>query len=379
VSELALAIILLTGTGLLLRSFDRLQRIEPGIETGNLLTLAVRLRDQNPAFFAQTLERIRALPGVRGAALTTQLPVTGRGMGAWFNRLDRPLPPGVKPTGVPYRVVTPDYFTTVGMTLRAGRLLGASDTRESPAVVVNEALVKAYYPNENPIGKDVYLGAPDNRLFDHGPIVGVVSDTRDAGLGSDPLPTVYMTLAMMPALRQLSYVIRTDGNPSAVLGSTRAIIRAADATVPVRDVRTMDEILGSALAPARWSLFLLGAFAAVAVVIALLGVFGLLSYLVTQSAREFGIRMALGATPEVVRSMVVRRAAVLVSIGLVIGLGSAVLLTRFMTSLLYEVAPTDPLTFGLVAAGMVVAALLASYLPALRATRVDPAIALRAE
>jgi len=379
VSELALAIVLLTGTGLLLRSFDRLQRVDPGIKADNLLTFATKVRDRNSAFFPQTLERIRALPGVRNAALVSQLPITGRGMGAWLNRLDRPLPPGVKPSGEAYRVVTPEYFATVGISLRNGRLLSASDTKDAPAVVVNEALVKKYYPNENPLGKEIYLGAPDNRLFDHGPIVGVVSDTRDGGLGNDALPVVYMTLAMSPGVSQLSYVIRTEGNPSAVMSGAREIIRGADATVPIRDIQTMDEILGAALAPARWSLFLLGVFAGIAVVIALLGVFGLLSYLVTQSTREFGIRIALGASPHAVRSMVVRRALALVGIGLAGGLAGAAVLTRFMNALLYDVSPTDPLTFFLVAAAMAAAALLASYLPARRATRVDPMVALRAE
>jgi putative ABC transport system permease protein len=300
-------------------------------------------------------------------------------MGAWLNRLDRPLPPGVKPSGEAYRVVTPEYFATVGISLRSGRLLSASDTKDAPAVVVNEALVKKYYPNENPIGKEIYLGAPDNRLFDHGPIVGVVSDTRDGGLGNDALPVVYMTLAMSPGVSQLSYVIRTEGNPAAVMSGAREIIRGADATVPIRDIQTMDEILGAALAPARWSLFLLGVFAGIAVVIALLGVFGLLSYLVTQSTREFGIRIALGASPHAVRSMVVRRALALVGTGLAGGLAGAAVLTRFMNALLYDVSPTDPLTFFLVAAAMAAAALLASYLPARRATRVDPMVALRAE
>jgi putative ABC transport system permease protein len=371
--------VLLIGTGLLLRSFARLQRVEPGIATAPMLTFGVNVRDRNPSFFPQSLERIRALPGVHGAALVSQLPITGRGIGAWFNRIDRPLPPGVKPSGEAYRVVTADYFSTVGIALRAGRLLNSGDTRAAPAVVINEALAKKYYPNENPLGKEIYLGAPDNRLFDHGPIVGVVSDTRDAGLGSDPLPIAYMTLAMLPSWPQLSNVIRTDDNPAAVMSGARTIIRSLDPSLPIREVRTMEDILGEALAPARWSLFLLGIFAAIAVVIALLGVFGVLSFLVTQSTREFGIRIALGATPGVVRRMVVARALVLISIGLVAGLGGAYALTRFMKTLLYEVSPTDPLTFAAVAAAMVVAAIVASYLPARRATRVDPVIALRAE
>jgi ABC-type antimicrobial peptide transport system permease subunit len=258
-------------------------------------------------------------------------------------------------------------------------LLASSDTRETPAVVINEALAKKYYPNENPIGKQIYLGAPDNRLFDSAPIVGVVSNTRDAGLGSDPLPTVYMTLAMLPSWPQLSYVIRTTDSPAAVMSSARTIIRSLNPALPIRDVRTMEELVGEALAPARWSLLLLGIFAGIAVVIALLGVFGVLSYVVSQSTRELGIRIALGATPGAVRSLVMRRALVLVALGLTAGLFGATLLTRFMKTLLYEVSPTDPMTFVGVTAAMVAAAVLASYLPARRATRVDPVVALRAE
>jgi putative ABC transport system permease protein len=379
VSELALAMVLLIGTGLLLRSFALLQGVRPGVVTENVLTFAVRVRDRNPSFFPQTVERIRALPGVRSAGLTSQVPITGRGIGAWFNRLDRPLPPNVKPSGEAYRVVTPEFFATMGIPLRVGRLLASSDTRETPAVVINEALAKKYYPNENPIGKQIYLGAPDNRLFDSAPIVGVVSNTRDAGLGSDPLPTVYMTLAMFPSWPQLSYVIRTTGSPAAVMSSARTIIRSLNPALPIRDVRTMEELVGEALAPARWSLLLLGIFAGIAVVIALLGVFGVLSYVVSQSTRELGIRIALGATPGAVRSLVMRRALVLVALGLTAGLFGATLLTRFMKTLLYEVSPTDPMTFVGVTAAMVAAAVLASYLPARRATRVDPVVALRAE
>ncbi len=171
---------------------------------------------------------MRALRGVTNAAVVTTLPVSGRGIGAWFNRIDRPLPDNVQPTGEAYRVVTPDYFTTVGIRLVSGRLLNQDDRKEAPAIVVNEALVKKYYPGENPIGKPVYLGAPDNRLFQQAPIVGVVSDTRDLGLGSDPVPTVYMPLAVMPSWPFFSYVVRTTGNPATLMPDVRRIVRELD-------------------------------------------------------------------------------------------------------------------------------------------------------
>jgi predicted permease len=379
VGEVALAMMLLVGAGLLLRSFDRLLRVDPGVRREQLLTFSVRLPHSDPTFFPRALERIGALPGVRSAAIVSQLPVTGRGIGAWFNRIDRPLPAGMSPTGEAYRVVTPEYFETVGISLRRGRALESADTRDAPAVVVNEALVSKYYRGEDPLGKAIYLGAPDNRLFREAPIVGVVSDTRDGGLGTDPLPTVYIPLAVMPRWPAFSFVVRTRQNPSGVITGARAAIRALDPTLPVRNVETMDEVLSTAVAPARWSTTLLGVFAGVALVIAVLGVFGVLTYIVTQRTRELGIRIALGAAPGQVRRMVVTRGLGLVACGIVLGLIGAALLTRFMGTLLYGVTATDPLTYGGVAALLAAAAALASYLPARRATRVDPMLALRAE
>ena len=381
VSELALAMILLAGAGLLLRSFDLLRRVNPGVNTERILTFsaAVRGRGQNPTFFPSTLERIRALPGVQAVSLASQLPISGRGSGAWFNRIDRPLPDGVHPTGTAYRVVTPEYFTTVGQGLKLGRFLETSDRPEAPGIVINEALAKVYYPGENPLGKPVYLGAPDNRLFDHAPIVGVVADTHDAGLGSDPIPTVYIPFALMPSWPVFSYVIRTVGDPTSLVAASRQFIHDADPGIPVRNVRTLDAVVSAAVAPARWSTTLLGVFASVALLIAGLGVFGVLSFIVTQRTRELGIRIALGASSTSVRGLVVGRAMLLVSIGVVVGLAGAFALTRFMSTLLYGVTPTDPLTFAGVAGVLLAAAAVASYLPARRATRVDPIIALRAE
>ena len=379
VSELALAMVLLTGAGLLLRSFALLQRVDPGFTADRILTFDVSRRDGDASFFPTSLERIRVLPGVRSAAVVSQLPVTGRGIGAWFNRLDRPLPPDVKPTGEAYRVVTPEFFATIGLPLKRGRALTVDDRRERPAVVINEALARKYFDGEEPLGKEIYLGAPDNRLFDRATIVGIVGDTRDAGLGSDPLPTVYIPLAVMPGWPSFSYVVRTTGTPTAVAGLARAAIRALDPTVAVRNVRPFDAVLAESVAPARWSTTLLGVFAAVALVMAALGVFGVLSFVVTQRTRELGIRIALGAAPASVRRMVVRQGLGLAAAGLALGLAGAFALTRLMSSLLYGVAPTDPITYAGVAAMLVGIAAVASWIPALRATRVDPIIALRAE
>ncbi|HSA57042.1 MAG TPA: ABC transporter permease [Gemmatimonadaceae bacterium] len=379
VSELALAMMLLIGAGLLLRSFDLLLRVDPGVRSEQVLTFSVRLPTENRAFFPQSLERIRALPGVRSAAVTSQLPVSGRGIGAWLNLVDRPFPPGMKPTGEAYRVVSPGYFETMGIALRRGRLLRETDRIDAPVVVINEALARKYYPGEDPIGRPIYMGAPDNRLFEQGTIVGVVSDTRDAGLGTDALPAVYIPLAVMPAWPAMNYVVQTRGDPTGLIAATRAVIRALDPSLPVRNVRTMDDVVNTALAPARWSSALLGTFAGVALVIAVLGVFGVLSFVVTQRTRELGIMIALGATPEQVRRLVLRRGLVLTVSGLVLGALGALGLTRFMGTLLYGVTATDTATYVGVAAVLLGASVLASYLPARRATRVDPILALRAE
>ena len=379
VTEIALAMVLLTGAGLLLRSFALLQRVDPGVRSDHVLTFSVRLSRDDKTFFPRSIERMRALPGVRSAALVSQLPVSGRGIGAWFNRIDRPLPAGTNPTGEAYRVITPGYFETMGIALRRGRAIATTDTRDAPVVVVNEALVRKYYRGEEPLGKRIYLGAPDNRLFREASIVGVVSDTRDVGLGRDPLPTVYIPFAVMPGWPAFSYVLRTQQDAAALIASARSTIRELDPTLPVRDVASMDDVLSTAVAPARWSTTLLGVFAGVALVIAVLGVFGVLSFVVTQRTRELGIRIALGAAPAQVRRLVVRRGVVLVVIGVAAGIVGAMLLTRFMGSLLFGVAATDPVTYAAVAALLVGAALLASYLPARRATRVDPILALRAE
>jgi len=379
VSELGVAMVLLIGAGLLLRSFELLQRVNPGIRPEHVLTFSVRLPSANPNFFPQSIERIRALPGVQSAALTSQLPVSGPGIAAGFARLDKANPASAKAAVEAYRVVTPQFFATVGISLRRGRLLEPADPAESPVVVVNEALVRRYYPNEDPLGKPIYMGAPDNRLFPRGTIVGVVSDTRDDGLGSEPLAIVYIPLSVMPKWPMMSYVVRTAGDPTSVVSAARAVIRELDSNLPIRNVQTMNDVLATAVAPARWSSTLLGVFAGVALVIAILGVFGVLSFVVTQRTREIGIRIALGATPGHVRRMVVTRALGLATLGLALGLVGALWLTRFMESLLYGVTATDPLTYGAVATMLVLTAVLASYLPARRATRVDPISALRAE
>lgn len=380
VSELALAVVLLAGAGLLLRSFALLQRVDPGFPTERLLTFSVTARDAAPGFLDASLDRIRALPGVRDAAIISQLPVTGWGNGAWFNMYDRPVGANETPPAVAYRVASPGYFTTTGIPLRRGRLTTMEDRLDNhPSVLINEALARQYWPDGDPIGREIYLGAPDNRIFPRATIVGIIGDTKDAGLSTDALPTVFIPTGMMPTWPSFSYIIRTAVDPSTLATPVRAEIRALAASMPIRNMRTMDQILSSAVGPARWSMTLLGMFAGMALVLAGVGIFGVLSFTVAQRTRELGIRMALGAAPRAVRLMVLAQGMALAITGVVLGLAGALALTRLMSSMVYGVRTTDPLTYGGVALVLVGVAGLASYLPARRATQVSPMVALRSE
>jgi predicted permease len=380
VSELALAVVLLAGAGLLLRSFALLQRVDPGFPTGRLLTFSVTARNAPPGFLDASLQRIRTLPGVSNAAITSQLPITGRGIGAWFNMFDRPVAPGETPPAVAYRVASPEYFATTGIPLRRGRLTTIDDRLDNhPSVLINEALAKQFWPDGDPVGRDIYLGAPDNRIFPRATIVGIVGDTKDAGLNADALPTVFIPSGMMPTWPFYSYIIRTAVDPSSLAPAVRQEIRALDASIPIRDMQTMDQILATSVGPARWSMTLLGLFAGMALLLAGIGIFGVLSFTVAQRTRELGIRMALGASARAVQRMVLAQGLVLATIGVVLGIMGALAVTRLMSTMVYGVQTTDPLTYGAVAIVLIGVASLASYLPARRATEVSPLVALRTE
>ena len=381
VAELAIALMLLIGAGLLVRSFSRLLAVNTGFATERLLTLQMNVgRDQSVQMVEQSLQRIRALPGVRAASVTSVLPVTGRFSGAWFNILDRPLPATETPPAEAYRVVSPEYFSTMGIPLVRGRFPTADDRLDhAPAVVVNQALAKRYWPNEDPIGKQVRLGAPENYLNPPSTIVGIVGDTPDGGLNAPPLAAVFMPHAVAPWWTFFTFVVRTSGPPEVVTASVRRELRALFPTTAIRNVRTMDVVLHESVAPARVSMRLIGAFAIVALITAALGVFGVLSFIVSQRTRELGIRMALGAAPSDLRRMVVAYGGRLAIAGLLIGLVGSFALTRLISSMLFGIEPTDPATFATVSAVLLGIGLLASWVPARRATRIDPIAALRSD
>ena len=385
-AEVALATMLLVGAGLLARSFVALQRVDPGIRTERLLTFGITLPNgrypvpSKPEALQRALETLQRLPGVESAAAISRLPVTGRGIGAWLNIIGRPPGDGRDPDSVPYRVVTPNYFRAAGVKLVRGRLLDDRDERAGGAVIIDEALARLHWRGEDPIGREIVLGAmPDYVLFPRGRIVGIVSDVKQLGLGADPPGMVYVPHRVTPFWGTFSIMVRTSGDPRAVLTDIRRSMQAFDPLLPLANVRTMDDILAESTAPTRMPMMLLGAFAAMAVGLAVLGVFGVLAYSVNRRRRELGIRVALGAGASSVRRLVLRDGLRPAAAGIVLGVLGALALSGLLEGLLYGVKPADPATIAAVAALLFACAAVASYLPARRATHVDPVVVLRSE
>jgi putative ABC transport system permease protein len=385
ISELALALMLLVGAGLLARSFGRLIDVPPGFRAERLLTFTASLppaKYSTPAerstFFEQAAERLEGLPGVISVTLTTTLPVAGRGNGAWFNMLDRPVPANETPPGVPNRTVRANYFQAIGIPVRKGRYFTKDDRLDGTrAVIISESVARRFWPNEDPIGRRIYMGAPDNRVVPDSEIVGVVADVKQTGLDEARPEAVYVPHGLVPSITSFTFAIRTSTDPTSLAPAARSVIQQMDPGVPLVRMQTMEAILARATAPARSSMVLVGSFAGIALALAIVGVFGVLSYTVTQRATEIGIRMALGASAGSVKLMVLRQGMVAVLAGVAVGFAGAVLLTRLMATLLFGVTPTDPATFAAVSFLLTGIAAGASYIPARRATRVDPVGVLR--
>ncbi len=381
VSEVALALVLLAGAGLLLRSFVRLARVDSGVDTRNVLTVDVRLPrgryapPRQVAFFDELVTRLRALPGVRAAAGIYPLPLSGAEEGASFVVDGRPAAPDERVLAGP-RFVSPGYFETMGIPVVRGRGFRDSDGREaSPTLVINEAMARTYWPSGDPIGQRLaFSGVSGPRVWRE--IVGVISDVHHSGLDRPSPPEVYCPFAQFPG-PGLTLVLRTNGAPRDLVASVEAAVRSIDADQPITNVRTMDELLARSVAPRRFPLLLLGTFAGLALVLAAVGIYGVMSYLVAQRRHEIGIRMALGAEARDVRRLVVGQGMKLVLIGLALGAAGALVLTRVLQGLLFAVSATDPVTFVAVALLLVLVALAACWIPARRATRIDPLAALR--
>lgn len=388
VVELALAVVLLHGAGLLLNSFARLTQVDPGFRAEGAVALSLDLpsirygsAEQIASFYRELIGAIRQQPGVSSVGAISRLPI--RMPGSYSSRFEfegREWP-GQEQPAISARIVTPDYFQAVGMTVIRGRGIGEQDGRPGSAVlVINQAAVARFFPTDDPIGRRLarFTYDPLEEAADVYTIVGVVSDVRSRELGEAPQPQAYFSHAQVP-LAQMSMIVRTAGDPLAHAASIRGAIAALDRNIAIPPVRTLDEIVSESLDRPRFVATLLGVFSAIALLLAAVGIFGLVSFAAAQRTHEFGVRIAVGASPRDLLVSIVRGAFTLVVVGLALGAGGALLLTRALAGLLYGVSPNDPATFALVAATLAMTAVVAAIVPAWRAAAVNPVTALRAE
>ena len=385
VAEVALSLVLLTGAGLLIRSFMRLQNIDPGFRAEGVFTARVSLPaaryatpEQAFALFQNAVARVQQLPGVENAAAISFLPLAGPGIGTSFYRADRPAPPDGQQPSAEVRPVTPNFFKTMGIPHRAGRDIADTDRADSPLVaVVSEELVRRVFSGEEALGKrlQVAIGPRQGMNVE---IVGVVGNIKFASLDAETRPAVFIPMPQL-SIGLATLVARTDLHPLSLSNSVGAAVRSIDPELPLADVRSMEQVVDATLARPRTIAVLLTAFASIALVLAAVGVYGVMAYSVSQRTREIGVRMALGASVQSVFRLVLGQALKLVAIGVVVGLVIAGLMTRLLETLLFETAPLDPATFVLTALVLVMVAALAAYVPARRSTRITPIEALRTE
>jgi len=385
VSEIALAVVLLASAGLLIRSFVRLQQVDRGFSTDNILTMVVPLPEakyrqdaQLVSFFSQALDHIRHLPAVRSAGMVNFLPLYGGlGSATGFKILGQPEPPPGQGPGCDVRVADAGYFPTMGIPLLRGRNFSDREQQESRHVIlINEALARKYFPNADPIGQRL-----DVQMFDSpqpAEIIGIVGNVRYDSLIDESPPAVYFPHPDL-AYPFMTLVIRTDGEPSAIAPAVQREVRALDPNQPVSDVRTMDQVMSQWTSRSRFNTLLLGLFAALATLLSAIGIFGVMNYSVALRTRELGLRLAVGAQPRQVLLLVLKQGFVLTIIGIVLGLGAAFALTRLLSGLLFGVGAVDVTTFTTISLLLVIVSLLACYLPARRAMRIDPLQALRYE
>jgi len=391
VAEVALAIVLLTGAGLLVKSFRNLMAVPIGFDSHSVVAARVALPldrymsvDQQRSFFQELTQRLQALPGVTSAGATASIPLRGNAMMSSV-LLEGQAPTEMSMANMPVtriNAVMPGYFAALRVPLIEGRLLDERDGQGAMlAVVVNQAFVKRFLANEDPIGKrftaGLGAGGPQNppQLWT---IVGVVGDTKQRGLASETLPEVTATAWQWPRF-QMTLTLRTSVEPLSVISAVRKQVNDLDKDLPLYGVQTMDDILSEEVASQRFNAGALAGFAIVAALLAAVGIYGVMAYAVGQRTREIGVRMAMGAAPQNVLRMVLKQGLGLALIGVLIGVGASLALTRLMNSLLFGVKASDPVTYAGVAAGLTLIALLACWIPARRATRVDPVIALRYE
>ncbi|HTH47050.1 MAG TPA: ABC transporter permease [Candidatus Limnocylindria bacterium] len=394
ISEVALALVMLAGAGLLLRSFSRLSAIDPGFNPKNTLSMTVSLAGQDAftgpkreAFYQALFQKIGAIPGVQSVSAINHLPLAGDQWGRGIYAEGHPLPAPGQGDGAVYRVCVPHYFSTMGMTLLRGRDFTERDRSQAPEVVViNEALARRQFGAEDPIGRRITMDDPRGTP-EWLTVVGVVKDVRQGSWAEVPQNEFYLPWLQTDSyvtstaghFAYMTLVIRTGADPRSFVGAVQNAVWSLNADAPVSSVTTLEEVVSDAVWQQRFNVILIDLFAALALVLAVVGIYGVTAYSVTQRTREIGVRMALGAGRGDVVGMVVGQGARLALAGVTLGVVTALALTRLMRGLLYEVAPSDPATFVGVSLLLVVSALVACWLPARRAAKVDPMVALRAE
>ncbi len=396
VSEMALALVLVIGAALLVRTFLNLEAVDPGFSTHNVLTMTMSIsgsRFQTTAPVAQLIrdgrERLLAVPGVLDAGASNCLPMEG-GFGMMFDIVGRPKGNSPFTGGAGFYSISPGYFSSFEIPLERGRTFTEHDDASAPGVVViNQAMARQYWPKGDPLNDRMQIGAGAGPAFAEPPrqVVGIVGDTRDGGVDADPFPMMYIPLAQMPdgetalnsQVAPLYWIVRTRANPYTVLAPVQAALREASGGLAVAHIRSMDEVEARNTARQRFNMLLLIIFGASGLLMAAIGVYGVMSYSVQQRTQEMGVRMALGAQASNLRNMVMGQGMALALLGVLAGIGAAFWLTRFLASFLYGVKAWDPLAFVLTPLLLCVVALLAVWVPARRATRVDPMTALRLE
>jgi putative ABC transport system permease protein len=385
VAELAIAVVLLVGAGLLIQSLWRLRQVSPGFNPQNVLTLAVGIPEvkyptkKQAQFFQDLTARIETLPGVSSASAIAPLPLSADRFGISFEIEGRPVAKGDQPSA-DFFTISHEYFKTMQIPLLKGREFTDRDQKQAPGVIiVNQAFARKFFPGEDPVGKHIKPGIStdeDDPVMRE--IVGIVADVRNRDLNSDLRPGFFVPHSQIP-FSQMTIVVKTNGEPTSLVNAVQNEVHAMDRELPVFNVKTMDEYISASVAAPRFNATLLVIFAAVALILTIVGLYGVMSYSVAQRTNEIGIRMALGAQTGDVLRLIVSQGFKLVLLGLGIGLTAALALMKIISSLLFGVTTKDPLTFGAVAVLLAIIALLACYIPARRATRLDPLRALRYE
>jgi predicted permease len=384
-AEVAVSLVLLIAAGLLINSFLRLRNIDPGFKVDHLLTMKIELPQPKyetfarlSGFYTDLVQRVQTLPGVQSAAVTTNLPLYRQGNSISIQIEGRPDPPPGQEQIVTTRIISPGYFDTMSIPRLAGRQFD-QDTETTPnVVVVSETMARRIWPGENAVGKRIALGRirTDEDWFQ---VIGIVKDVRQFDLIKEPKPQMYLSYRQAVFFPPEDLVVKTDVDPASMAAAVRKAVWEIDKDQPISNIKTMEEILAGSIARQRFSMLLLGVFAGLALLLAAVGIYGVMSYSVAQRTHEIGIRMALGAQTGAVLKLAVGYGLKLVVAGVLIGLVAAFALTRLMSTLLFGVTPTDPATFALISLLLVAVAAIASYIPARRATKVDPLVALRYE